>query len=66
MIIWTDYNIEHRPGYGFTVKGEWDGEVMGWTEQGEKDGGKRTPLYKPGELYKVDENGWLVKLEHWM
>ena len=49
-----------------SVKGDWDGEVMGYTEQGEKDGGKRTPLYKPGELYKVDENGWLVKLEHWM
>lgn len=63
-MIWMDYNIDHIPGYGFTVKGEWDGEVMGYDREG-KPGAKTQPLYQPGELYKVNEKGWLIKLEHW-
>ena len=65
-MTWIDYVILHRPGYGFKVKGDWEGEVMGHPDPDNPTRQKDHWLYKPGELYKVDDNGWLVKLEHWM
>lgn len=47
-MLWIDYAIE-QAGPHFRVKGEWDSELM--------DKG----LYKPGDVFIVDENGWLIK-----
>ena len=49
-MIWMDYNIE-QAGANFRVKGDWETEVM--------DKG----LYKPGDVFIVDENGWLRKTD---
>ncbi len=56
-MLWLDYAVESA-GKNFTVKGEWPGEVMG----GAKDGTpKEHYLYKPGDVFIVNENGWLMK-----
>lgn len=44
-----DYTIESGVDK-FRVKGDWDTELI---EKG---------LYIPGDIYKVDENGWLIKI----
>jgi hypothetical protein len=57
-MYWIDYTIEQQ-GTSFTIKGDWDGEVIG--EQ--KDGSpKDTYLYKPGDIFVVNEQGWLMKV----
>ena len=58
-MMWVDYTVESGP-YGFTVRGDWPGEVMGRNQDGSW-GGKSQPLYSPGEHYIVNENGWLVR-----
>ena len=56
-MIWVDYTVE-QAGDNFTVKGDWPGEVMGV----QKDGTLKSHwLYKPGDVFIVNENGWLVK-----
>lgn len=60
-MIWMDYNIESGPNGSFTVKGEWFGEVMGLDREGKPTG--RQPLYRPGDVFIVNEHGWLVKQE---
>lgn len=56
-MIWMDYNIE-QAGDSFRIKGDWDGEVMGK----QKDGSPKDHwLYKPGDVFIVNEAGWLVK-----
>ena len=58
-MMWVDYNID-QIGPNFKVKGEWDGEVMGTAQ----DGTQRDHwLYKPGDVFIVNENGWLVKTD---
>jgi len=53
-----DYNIE-QCGDSFTIRGDWPGEVYQ-----DKDGNpKAQPLYKPGDVFIVDENGWLRKTD---
>lgn len=59
-MMWLDYTVE-QAGPNFTVRGDWAGEVMGWTKDGKKTGGKETVLYKPGDVFIVNENGWLMK-----
>lgn len=55
--MWVDYNID-QAGENFTVKGDYPGEVMGVA----RDGSPRDHwLYKPGDVFIVNENGWLVK-----
>jgi len=49
-MIWMDYTVE-QAGDNFRVKGDWDSEVI--------DKG----LYKPGDVYIVDEKGWLRKTD---
>ena len=39
-MIWMDYVIE-QAGPHFRVKGDWLGEVMGWTKDGKKNGVKK-------------------------
>ena len=57
-MIWVDYVVE-QAGNNFRVKGEWDGEVMGKNSDGTDKG---YALYKPGDRFIVNENGWLCKV----
>ena len=61
-MMWVDYSID-QAGEHFTIKGDWPGEVMGWTKSGEKSGGKDNILYKPGDVFIVNEHGWLIKTD---
>jgi len=56
-MIWFDYTIE-QAGPHFRVKGDHPGEVMGINKDGSK---KDYWLYKPGDVFIVNEGGWLVK-----
>lgn len=55
-----DYNIESFPDGSFAVKGEWPGEVMGIAKDGTK---KDHYLYKPGDVFVVNEYGILRKTD---
>jgi hypothetical protein len=61
-MFWLDYTVESSGlhGQGFRVKGDWDGEVMGK----QKDGSPKDHwLYKPGDVFIVNEDGWLIKTD---
>lgn len=58
-MMWVDYIIE-QAGPHFRVKGDWPGEVMGLLRDGTK---KENFLYQPGDVFIVDENGWLKKTD---
>ncbi len=58
-MIWMDYTIEQF-GEHFTIKGDWPGEVMGVCKDGTP---KDSCLYKPGDVFVVDENGILRKTD---
>ena len=58
-MMWVDYAID-QAGPNFTVKGDWPGEVMGWAEDG-TDKKKDNVLYRPGDVFVVNESGWLIK-----
>jgi len=49
-VFWLDYTIEESY-FGWRVNGDTDTEVM--------DKG----LYKPGDVFVVDEEGWLRKTD---
>ena len=58
-MMWVDYSI-NQAGENFTVKGDYPGEVMGVA----RDGSPRDHwLYKPGDVFIVNEHGWLVKTD---
>ena len=60
-MMWVDYNIDSMPGgRGFKVKGDWEGEVMGVGPNGTQ---KDNWLYKPGDVFVVNESGWLIKTD---
>ena len=60
-MMWVDYTISSIPGgKGFKIIGDWDGEVMGKQKDGSD---KDYYLYKPGDVFVVNENGWLIKQE---
>ena len=60
-MIWLDYTVESFHDGSFTVKGDWPGEVMGY----QKDGTPKDHwLYKPGDVFIVDESGILRKSDH--
>jgi hypothetical protein len=61
-MFWLDYTVESLGlhGQAFRVKGDWDDEVMGKNEDGSN---KDYWLYKPGDVFIVDENGWLRKTD---
>lgn len=59
-MLWIDYQIESFADGSFAVKGEWPGEVMGKDVNG-KD--KSTCLYKPGDVFVVNEYGILKKID---
>jgi len=57
-----DYVINSLPfGRGFKILGDWEGEVMGVDRDGNT---KENFLYKPGDVFVVDEAGWLIKSDH--
>ena len=60
-MIWMDYVVESAGNrHAFRVKGDWPGEVMGV----QKDGTPKDHwLYKPGDVFIVNEAGWLVKTD---
>ena len=58
-MIWIDYTVEQF-GEHFTVRGDWPGEVMGKNKDGSD---KDHWLYKPGDVFIVDDNGILRKQE---
>ena len=60
-MMWVDYSIDSIPGgKGFKVKGDWKGEVMGVAKDGSH---KDHYLYRPGDVFIVNESGWLVKTD---
>lgn len=60
-MLWIDYNIESFPDGSFTIKGDWPGEVMGLDANGAPR--ETTPLYQPGDVFIVDQNGLLRKAD---
>jgi hypothetical protein len=61
-MIWMDYTVESLGlhGQGFRVTGDWPSEVMGK----QKDGSPKDHwLYKPGDVFVVDQDGWLRKTD---
>ena len=56
----VDYNID-QAGENFKVSGDWPGEVMGLQKDGTP---KDNWLYKPGDVFIVNESGWLMKSDH--
>ena len=58
-MIWMDYNIESFPDGSFAVRGDWPGEVMGFDKEGNT---KQNYLYKPGDIFRVNEYGILQKI----
>jgi len=58
--MWMDYTI-NQAGPHFKVMGDWEGEVMGIAQDGTK---KDHYLYRPGDVFIVDENGWLCKTDN--
>jgi hypothetical protein len=60
-MMWVDYSIDSVPGgKAFKVKGDWEGEVMGIAQDGTQ---KDHWLYRPGDVFVVNEAGWLVKTD---
>lgn len=59
-MIWMDYTIESFADGSFSVKGDWPGEVMGVAKDGSK---KDNYLYKPGDVFIVNEYGILKKTD---
>lgn len=62
MSFWIDYTVEQGLNR-FRVVGDWDKEVMGYDKDG-NPGSRDRPLYSPGEVYIVGEDGWLHKSDH--
>ena len=58
-MMWVDYTVESFPDGSFTVRGEWPGEVMGLDKDGNP---KQHYLYKPGDIFRVNEYGILQKI----
>jgi len=58
-MMWVDYAVESA-GPNFTIRGDWPGEVMGIAKDGTR---KDHWLYKPGDVFVVNEHGWLIKTD---
>ena len=60
-MFWMDYTIQ-QVGDSFKILGDWEGEVMGMPDPERPEKQKENWLYKPGDIYRVNETGWLVKI----
>ena len=58
-MMWAGYNIS-QAGEHFRVEGDWSGEVMGKNKDGSDKG---YALYRPGDVFIVNKDGWLCKVE---
>tara|TARA_B100000902_G_scaffold272157_1_gene258109 strand:+ start:5939 stop:6145 length:207 start_codon:yes stop_codon:yes gene_type:complete len=58
-MMWLDYTLD-QAGKNFTVKGDWEGEVMGWPREADGEYKKENTLYQPGDVFIVNEKGWLM------
>jgi len=58
-MLWMDYTI-NQAGENFKIEGDWPGEVMGSPNDG-GDKQKDHFLYQPGDVFIVNESGWLIK-----
>jgi len=58
-MLWMEYNIRQF-GSDFTIEGNWPGEVMGKNQDGRD---KNHYLYKPGDVFVVQPNGILKKVD---
>ena len=58
-MMWVDYSIT-QAGDSFKVLGDYEGEVMGKQKDGTDKG---YALYRPGDVFVVNEGGWLCKVE---
>ena len=54
LMRWIDYSIDQMPDGSFRVEGVTPTEVMD-----KKD----YSLYRPGDIFVVNQNGWLMKVE---
>ena len=61
-MFWIDYTVRSFYDGSFTVEGDWPKEVMGYDRDGNPDC-KSHPLYSPGDVFVVDEEGILRKQE---
>ena len=61
-MFWLDYTVQSFPNGDFTVEGDWPKEVMGYDKDG-NPGNKPRPLYQPGDVFMVNEDGWLIKTD---
>lgn len=62
-MIWMEYVIM-QAGKDFRVQGDWEGEVMGWPKPSDEDSIKKeNALYQPGDVFVVNDNGWLIHQE---
>lgn len=59
-MFWLDYCVRSFPNGDFTVEGDWPGEVMGYQRDGTP---KDHWLFKPGDVFVVDNDGILRKQE---
>ena len=59
-MLWIDYQIESFADGSFAIKGEWPGEVMGKCQDGKP---RDHYLYKPGDVFVVNEYGILKKID---
>ena len=50
-MLWVDYHIKQNDNGDIIVEGDKAKEVMN----------KEIPLYRPGDVFVVDQEGWLVK-----
>ena len=63
-MMWVDYTIDSIPGgKGFKVRGDGEGEVMDIALDGTY---QAHYLYKPGDVFVVNEHGWLRKSDELM
>ena len=50
-MLWVDYHIKQNDNGDIMVEGDKAKEVMH----------KEKPLYSPGDVFIVDQDGWLIK-----
>ena len=53
---WIGYDLD-QIGTAWRVDGEWPGEA--WQDRAGVE--KQQPLYKPGDRFIVDRQGWLIR-----
>lgn len=58
-MMWVDYTIDQAGDRAFTIKGDWPMECFG---KGRDGSDKEHALARPGDVFRLDENGWFIKI----